>query len=391
MRNISSVRMAHEYGASKESFEKVTQIMQTEVSIPCSARYNSLYDDRDLHHALMALSMGNSYAESGMKGLALEAAGARVPSGSWVRDAAAKVPEQGMRAMLERALESTAAKVAAFRLLTMPVMAAIDAHKVPRYDARMEPFLRRGKHEKGTSTFEVYANLQCVEEGRRCQLSCDRQGFFKDNEDVVERLLVDARLQSVDIYLLLLDRGFFGSPVVDRLKKLRQPFLMPAIKNSGIKRAIMEYVAGKRKCVSEYTMHTPDGGAASFNLVILPKEGSEKEADPVDRHLVFATNIPEGRILWNIRRLPEDYRKRWGIETGYVGIERLRARTTSRNHSLRLLYFYYSLILYNAWLLANLTLANRFEVLLPLAEPIIPIQTLKVAFRLLIVESMGCG
>ena len=42
-------------------------------------------------------------------------------------------------------------------------------------------------------------------------------------------------------------------------------------------------------------------------------------------------------------------------------------------------------------LLANLTLANRFEVLLPFAEPIIPIQTLKVAFRLLIVESMRCG
>jgi IS4 transposase len=50
-------------------------------------------------------------------------------------------------------------------------------------------------------------------------------------------------------------------------------------------------------------------------------------------------------VMWNVRRLPDDYRRRWGIETGYAGVEGLRARTTSKSHSLRLLYFYYALIL----------------------------------------------
>ena len=204
----------------------------------------------------------------------------------------------------------------------------------------------------------------------------------------MEKLLASSKLQSIDVCLLLLDRGFFGSPVIDRLKKLHQTFLMPAVKNSGIKKAILEYVEGRRNLISKYVMHAPDGEEASFTLVILPKKGSENEDDPVDRYLVFATDIPEGRILWNINRLPEDYRKRWGIETGYITIEDFRARTTSRNHSLRLLYFYYALILYNAWLLANLSLANRFNVLLPLAEPMIPVQMLKGAFHRLILESM---
>jgi len=60
--------------------------------------------------------------------------------------------------------------------------------------------------------------------------------------------------------------------------------------------------------------------------------------------------------------LPEEHRKRCGIEAGYNGVEQFRARTTSGNHSLRMLYFYYALILYNAWPLANLEIVRRFTI-----------------------------
>ena len=60
----------------------------------------------------------------------------------------------------------------------------------------------------------------------------------------------------------------------------------------------------------------------------------------------------------------------------------------SRNHSLRLLYFYYSLILYNAWLLANLILASRLNVFHLIKEPIIRLQLLKDVFHRIIVESI---
>ena len=80
---------------------------------------------------------------------------------------------------------------------------------------------------------------------------------------------------------------------------------------------------------------------------------------------------------------------RWGIETGYIGIEQFRARTTSRNHSLRLLYFYYSLILYNAWLLANLMLARRFGKIL--GKPMISIQVIKATLQRIIVQSFARG
>ena len=390
--------MTHEYAASKEAYEKATQIMSTEVSIPVSKRHNALYDEEDLHHALIELSISNGYAESGMKGLAMEAAassstGRRVPSGSWVRDMVGGVPEAEMKEKLDRALASTLDQVKTFKLFVVPVMAAIDKHEIPRHDKDVDKgFLRRGKRKDGTTRFETYATLQCVEEGRRAQIACEQTGLFAENADVVESLVTASRLEGVRVFLLLVDREFFSSKVMNRMNRLRQRLLMPCRLTSGVKRALEEYAQGKREMISRYTLNpsAKEEGEepASFNLVILPRRGcKEGETDPAKRFVPFATNIPVGDILWNVRKLPEDYRRRWGIESGYVGVERLRARTTSRNHSVRLLYFYYSLILYNAWLLANLQLAMRFFRVPLMVEPLIPLRLMTAVFHQLVLQS----
>src|SRR2546426_5889739 len=385
----SFLRMTHEYAASKEAYEKATQIMSTRVSIPVSDRYNSLYDEKDLHHALMALSISNGYAESGMRRLSIEA-DARVPSGSWVRDRVGGVKEESVVAMLDHALDSTLEQVKSFRVFTSPITAAIDTHDLPRYDRDLDRgFLRRGKQDRGTTKHEVYATLQCVEEGRRAQIACEQFGFFDEKDEVVEGLLTKARLNDVDISLLLLDRGLFSSSVMNALERNGQTFLMPCILHDGIKKAVVEYSQGRRKRVSQYEMG-PEESRASFKLVILPKAGASRdEKDPLKRFIPFATNMPRNRIMWNVRRLPRDYRMRWGIESGDNGIEKFRARTTSRNHSLRLLYFFYSMVLYNAWLLANLILAKRFG-RMP-GKPIISIQVIKATLQRIIVQSFETG
>ena len=55
--------------------------------------------------------------------------------------------------------------------------------------------------------------------------------------------------------------------------------------------------------------------------------------------------MPSRCVTWNIRRIPDDYKKRRGMEGGYPGVERLIARTTSRNQAARLLYFYHAAII----------------------------------------------
>ncbi|MFP3262558.1 MAG: transposase [Nitrososphaeria archaeon] len=265
-----------------------------------------------------------------------------------IRDTVESVKPETLFAMLDGALGSTLDDLKSRHIFDMPVVAAIDKHKIPRYDADIDHgFLIRS--ERGTSTYETYITLQSVEEGKRAQITCRHVSAFSTNAEEVVSLLICSRLNGIDISLLLMDREFFSSEVINALKKNRQYLLVPCKLTSGIKRAIAEYERHERPAVSTYT----EEERATFTLVILKRN---------ERYLAFATNMPKEKALWNISTLPEEYRKRWGIETGYNGIEHFRARTTSRNHSLRILYFYYALILYNAWLLANLEIARKFTI-----------------------------
>ena len=76
-----------------------------------------------------------------------------------------------------------------------PVMAGLDKQKISRYDGGIEAFLRRSKNERGTTRFEFYASLQSIEEGgRRAQIACEHFGFFDENDEVVARMVTEARL-----------------------------------------------------------------------------------------------------------------------------------------------------------------------------------------------------
>jgi len=64
--------------------------------------------------------------------------------------------------------------------------------------------------------------------------------------------------------------------------------------------------------------------------------------------LAFATNThisPE--------RMRKLFKRRWGIETSYRMVNKFLAKTTSKIYSIRLLYFYLAILLYNLWVLLN--------------------------------------
>ena len=139
---------------------------------------------------------------------------------------------------------------------------------------------------------------------------------------------------------VLLDRGFFSVDVIQTLNLHGKAFIMPAIKGPGIKKAIIEHVKEKRPAVSEYTMTSREGYTATFTLVILKKTPEPDEVKKeTDRYIVFATNARARSRQDLISKIPDEYKKRWGIETGYACMERVRPRTSSRNDSIRISTF----------------------------------------------------
>jgi putative transposase len=57
------------------------------------------------------------------------------------------------------------------------------------------------------------------------------------------------------------------------------------------------------------------------------------------------------------KKVCEQYRKRWGIETSYrVKKHTFLPKTTSKNYFVRMFYFFLSVLLYNLWILLDILL-----------------------------------
>ena len=56
------------------------------------------------------------------------------------------------------------------------------------------------------------------------------------------------------------------------------------------------------------------------------------------------------------------YSRRWGIENSYKTIEDFLAWTTSKDFSVRLFYFGFAVLLYDMWLLVDLTVQTSLDI-----------------------------
>ena len=180
-----------------------------------------------------------------------------------------------------------------------------------------------------------------------------------DDASILETLILAARSRGIRIHTLLVDRGFDGVDVVNKLKQLRQPFLAPAVKHKRVKKAIEEYDEGETSAEINHTIVGTGNKKASCCLFMLMKKGVEPTDAVVNRYNVFLTNMSIVRVILAFEQLPEEYRKRWGIETGFRVQDGVQAKTTSTNLTVRVVYTLLSTFLYNIWVLANVVFARK--------------------------------
>ena len=69
--------------------------------------------------------------------------------------------------------------------------------------------------------------------------------------------------------------------------------------------------------------------------------------------MAFATSMPCRTREELVETLPETYRRRWIIETGFRVIKNVLGKTCSNALHVRLFLFHFALLLYNLWLLAK--------------------------------------
>jgi putative transposase len=344
---------------------------------------NSYIRNEELLESLAYLSLGRRYAESGLEDLRCTR---EAPSADTLLRRLKMIGSDEAYTALVRANDEVIVKLKRRGMFRMPVLAAMDLSD-DRFYGKYNRYIRRSKRDRGTNLFYTHASLHVVEHGRRATIFTAPVLQLDDHARIVERLILEGRRRGIRVHTLLLDRGFFSVDVMNVLRRHRVRFLMPAVKNDRIKEVIGWFHLGRVSPMTRFTMENAEQHEASFNLLIYRKKDA-KEGDPVHKRCItFATNMPYQEAMMAFGAIPEEYRKRWGIETGFRVQDNVQAKTTSTNYTVRTVYLMLSIFLYNVWVLLNAIMAGKLGII----EPKTPLMKLShmVKFFAMWIEQPG--
>lgn len=241
---------------------------------------------------------------------------------------------------------------------------AIDLTLIPYHGQPHRDFgeIYRSRPKRGTSHFHAYATCYVVRKGHRFTIALTPVRRGEPLEDVVRRLLRQARAVGVKCRLLLLDRGFYSVAVIRYLQAARCPFVMPVISRGrrpqqGKPASGTRAFAGRKKSGwSTHTLKTSQGTksakTATVGICVSCGNFAGKWQRRGRRTFVYAywgfqPSSPE----W----VRQTYRTRFAIETTYRQMNEARIRTCTRNPRLRLFFVGLALILRNVWVWFHLT------------------------------------
>jgi len=225
---------------------------------------------------------------------------------------------------------------------------------------RQQRELRRGKRRQGTTRFHGYATLCVLRRGERFTVALTYAWKDDSHRAIVQRLLEAARRIGLRPRYLLLDRGFYGLAVVEQLKGMRCPFLMPVAhrgrrsgkplaQQSGTRR----FLAWKQSGWSEHVMRYQ--GRQSLVKICVAQRPPDRRGKR-GRPIVYAYwGLTPPSPAW----VRQSYRTRYGIESSYRQMNQGRIRTCSRDPWLRLLLMGVALVLRNVWVYLHRRVLGR--------------------------------
>ncbi|KXA93762.1 hypothetical protein AKJ40_01065, partial [candidate division MSBL1 archaeon SCGC-AAA259M10] len=305
--------------------------------------HNAEYEPTDLFGVLTHAAFTNDFVNNAAETYPLPEDETPHPNTVFYRTGKLSVVEilDQFNSAMERIIEVARGKGALEGKLDL----AIDLTDWRYYGDKNDPMVLRVKPKKGTTKAFVLATLYAIVDGERFTLRAIPVSSLSNKEEIIEELL-DYAEKMVDIGTLYVDREFFTVDCIKAIKKRKVKFLMPAIKNSRVKKEIKE---GNPRVVDfEYGVKRKH--PVNFNLGIVENDEGEVKT--------FATNHDVEKE--ELEKLFDMYSLRWGIETSYRVKHQFRAKTRTKYYEPRIFLFLFSVCLYNLWVLVNLQAATKF-------------------------------
>ena len=338
------------------------------LGVKYSGARNAMYGENDLVRVLAGMSGGKCYAQVSVD-LARRAEKerreedrARIPSPQWALGKIRETGDEGAESRCRNMVRDSVRAAKAAGMLGGRLVVAIDSNLQEYYgdvkgrgedeDPDTVPMTVRSRSKNGTNDFIGHIAMQGIGTRAKVFLGARHLEPGSDVPSMVGSLLRELPRLRLRTLLALLDRGHFSVRNMQTLDGEGHWFLMPAIKNKRIERIIEEHADSKGPTVVDYTLKSKEDGEFTFRLIICKRAGY-KGSDPVEGHVVFATNMTRHICLKYFDKIPDEYKARWEIETGFRCVEEAQGMTRSQYLAVRLALFFFSLLFYNAWTISR--------------------------------------
>ena len=331
-----------------------------------SDKCNALYGLEDMYLSLLSVCCreggGASIDSQYQRSKHLKSV-QKLPSRNWILN---KIKNERPDYMLKRCKKMITRSVLVSRRRGMfrdPIDVSIDMHDIPFYCKVLNmTYAIFSKSKRGTTKFNRLATIHCVVDGCRFTLGIEIMRKENTTADMVKKLISKCKKYGIRISSVTLDREFHSVEIINLLKKMNMPVLMPAVKTYSVKKAIKEFDCTKREAISAHTIKSTSKYVATYTLVIIKKpdteNNSENDIPVIDKYYVFATTMDKLCTDGDAQRVADFYRKRWGIENAYKSYEQMRPRTTSTSYAVRILLWFLPFLFYNLWMLARFKAAR---------------------------------
>ena len=232
----------------------------------------------------------------------------------------------------------------------------------------------RSEAKSGTTHFHGYATVSIVHDHQRYVLALRFVEKGESMETIVAWLLNRLKSMGISIRYAYLDKGFCSVPVIKTLQRRKIRFVIPIPvrgKSGGVRTL---FHSASRK--TSYTLNSPSHGELKVNAVVVKKYSKGRYKRKGARWFAYAV----GRLPKSIEahQVFEMYRQRFGIEASYRQMNQVRARTTSRNPVVRLLFVGLAFVIF------NLYIANRERIAICLKNPVVPVSNYWLSLRRLV-------
>jgi hypothetical protein len=226
---------------------------------------------------------------------------------------------------------------------------AIDFHDIPYYGEKNTCGVRGIKPKNGTCWGYSFCSLDIIGETKLTLDAIDINGLTKNYAVLIESLLQRIKSMGILVKTLYMDREFFNLSTISTLHKLNTQYIIAATANKKINGMLNDHKKkfGSTSTILEYQFKR---GGPKFNIIAIlntnydPKAKKDKGNN---EYFLFATNLELKFTSEFIKIIPEEYKKRWNIETGYKIKNVFKIRTCSKSPVVRILFFLIQCLLYN--------------------------------------------